>query len=184
MKTYLHGTDYESAMSIVANGLTTEKKTVWTCSRKDMLYVRDSEKEEAEFLTVESGQIAAAYKDSKSTNIGLVKITMSDELADELVEDDNSCEGTDGCYQIDIDALNEYVQKGAISITVVIRKDAYIPYLRAFYLSHLSLDYMQIDDSTLMYAIKIIAQNGIFIDEMLEYGDIEATYEVKASKVA
>lgn len=184
MKTYLHGTDYESAMSIVANGLTTDKKTIWTCSRKDMLYVRDSDNEDAEFLTVESGQIAAAYKDSKSTNIGIVEITMSDELADELVEDDNSCEYTDGCYQIDIDTLNEYIQNGMISIRIVIRKDAYIPYLRAFYMSHLSLDYMQIDDSTLMYAIEIIAQNGIFIDEMLEYGDVEATYEIKTSKVA
>ena len=37
MKTYLHGTSYESAMNILTNGLVTNKDTIWTCSDPDYI---------------------------------------------------------------------------------------------------------------------------------------------------
>lgn len=185
MRRFLHGTSYESAMNIVRNGLRTEKSKVWTCSSTDFIYVRDAEEEDSEFLTVESGQIAAAYADSKSTNIGIIEITIrDDELADSIVEDDNSCDGTDRCYQIDIELLNEGIGNGTISVKAIIRKDAYIPYLRVFYLANLNREYIQINDATLSYAMDVVSNNSIFIEEMLDYGEIESIYDVDSVKIA
>lgn len=175
MKTYLHGTDYESALSIMANGFSTAEPTVWTCSDPDLLYVRDSKADGAEFFTVESGQIAAAYKDSKSTKIGIIKITMTEELAEELVAEDDSCPNMDGCYQIDIDELNRHLSDGSVSVRADIRKDAYIPYFRAFYLAPLCLDYLQINDPLLLTAMNIINQSQVFMEEIYDYGDTECT---------
>lgn len=178
MRKFIHGTDYESALDIVRNGFRSDKSTIWTCSNANMLYVRDADDEEAEYLTIEAGQIAAAYNGSNSTCIGIIVIEMSDRLADKIIEDDISCENTDGCYQIFIEDLMEHLKKGNIRVTAKIYGKAYVPYMRAFYLSNLSSNYMQIKDGLLSQAIKIISGNGIYIEDIFMYDEVIETYKI------
>ena len=176
---FIHGTDYESAMNIVNNGLMSGHNTVWSCSRDDMLYCRKSQDEdgdENEYLCIESGQIAAAYKNSMSTCIGIVNIDIPDDIADDIVEDDNSCENTYGCYQILIDDILENLDK--IKISVDIYGESYVPYLRPFYISNVSEQYMVINDPLLKTAIDVIQKSSSFLEEIFYHGSIVEHYEL------
>lgn len=184
MRKFMHGTDYESALDIVKNGFRSNKSTVWTCSNADMLYVRDADNEDTEYLTIEAGQIAAAYRGSNSTRIGVIAIEMSDELADEIVEDDNSCENTEGCYQILIDDLMTYLKTGDIKVTIEVYDDAYVPYMRAFYLSNLNSEYLQIKDNLLLQAMRVLSNNSVYIEDIFMYGEVVETYAIVFGKAA
>lgn len=180
MKTYIHGTDYESAQNILANGLLTDKDTIWTCSDCDMLYVRDMDDEDDDNtldLCIESGQLAAAYKDSKDTRIGVIRIEMDDDIAEQIVETDDSCENTWGCYQIMIDDLNDLLEAGKIRMHVDIYEDSYVPYLRVFYLSCAPKTYLDFNDDLLVRALDMVNKASIFIDEILCHGDLVDTSE-------
>ena len=72
MRTFMHGTSYESAMNIMKNGFQ-PVETVWNnASNEDMFYVREItdfdeyEMAENKTLCIENGQIAAAVSDSKT----------------------------------------------------------------------------------------------------------------------
>lgn len=180
MKTYMHGTDYESAMNILKNGLSSAKETVWTCSNPRMIYCRDAEDEDAQWLSIESGQIASAYKDLKVTEVCILRILIPDNIAEEIVEDDNSVPDKRmyGCYQIDIDVLNDYIRNGDVKLYVDIYSNAYVPYLRPFYLAYLNTEIIQFNDKLLTQAIEVIKSSNIsMFDEILSYDDIIETRE-------
>lgn len=173
---FLHGTDYDSAMNIINNGLSNEHDTAWDCSRSDMIYCRKKSEEDSEFLSISSGQLAAAYKNSISTKIGILSIDIPDEIVDEIVEDDDSCDGTYGCYQILIDDILNNIDK--IKLSMNIYGDAYVPYLRPFYLTSISHEYITIEDQLLNAAIRIIEDSSVFLDEIFCYGGVIDHYEL------
>ncbi len=187
MKTYLHGTSYESAMNILQNGFTKNKDTIWSCSNKEMIYVREMQDDDsdAEYLCIESGQIAAAYTNSIETKICLVRFEIPDDIAEEYVADDNSCENTEGCYQIYIEDLNKLVDIGTIKVYIDVYEDSYVPYLRPFYLAYVSDSYMLIKDPLLKQAIKVINDTTSYIfEDLMCHGDIIETREYAALNVA
>lgn len=175
---FIHGTDYDSAMSIVKDGLINGHDTIWTCSRDDMIYCRKQydDEEDNTFYCIESGQIAAAYKNSMSTKIGILLIDIPDELVEEIVEEDNSCENMYGCYQILISDILD--NKDKIKLSMNIHKDAYVPYLRPFYLSNACENYMTIDDQLLQRAIDIIHDSAAYIEDIFYYGEVETHYDL------
>lgn len=190
MKQYIHGTSYESAMNILQNGFMDAAK-IWDCSMPGIMYFRElpSETEDnyedsrsdAYFTAITNGQVAAAYNDSHDTRIGVVVLTMSDELADDIVECDISCENANDCYQIDIDELNKYVNSGNITAKIEIYANAYIPYIRPFYLlDSNSNKYMSIPDKNLKNVIDILnSQNANIIDIILDnMGELDDEFTI------
>lgn len=182
MKRFVHGTSYESAMDIIKNGFKEDKPTIWTCSRKDMLYLREEsgEDKETEWMTIETGQIAAAYNNSKDTRIAIIRFEMSDELASKIIEDDNSCD-ISYSYQVLISNLNEGLKKHTITATVDIYADAYVPYMRPFYLANLDKTYLQIKDKLLEKATQIAKDASVYIEEIFDYGEICEQYKLENS---
>lgn len=180
-RTFLHGTTYENAMTIINNQKfnNNDIETVWTCSNPDLLYLRDADTDEATWQTVESAQLAAAYLNSQSQQIAIIQLKMSDELADEIIENDMSCPDTDGCFQLDKEELDFHIANGNIQCQVLFYNNAYIPYLRPFYLTSICTKYMSFKDKTLEYAIQILNKNSIFIDELYEYGDVDRIIDIK-----
>lgn len=183
MKTYFHGTSYENALNILRDGFLDEPDRIWTCSNDDKMYFRDADSEDAKFLCIESGKITAAYTDSNSTLIALIIMEMSDELADEIMEEDDSCENMYDSYQIDLVDLRKYILSNDIGIKIQMYADCYIPYLRPFYLTNITERYMYIEDDTLKRAINIIARSDTFIDEIYEFSD-ELSDEIIISKIS
>lgn len=172
MKTYLHGTSYENACNILSNGLSDEKDTIWKCSDCEKMYVRDADEDDAEYLCVESGQIAAAYTNSTSTNICIVRIIMPDEIAEDYVEDDDSCQNMYGCYQIEIKDLIKLHAENKIQIYIDTYEDGYVPYLRPFYLANVDSSYMTIQDRLLNQALNVIRNShACYLDDIFSYGD-------------
>lgn len=183
MKKYIHGTDYDSAMNIVANGLSDEKDTVWSCSDPECIYCRDAEEEDALWQCIESGQIAAAYRNSLSTKIGIIEIAMDDSVAEDIVEDDTSCENMYGCYQINIDSIKTAMRDNHATVTVRIYGDSYVPYLRPFYLAYVCEQYMVVEDALLRQAIDVVKRSESYIfEDLLEHGELEQIYHVEEGK--
>lgn len=165
MRTFYHGTTMESARSILKNGFNGETDTVWNCSDCDKLYVRDKDsnaifdEDEAIYLSVSAGQIAAAVFDSKETSIAIFKFEVEDDVADSYFDEDDSCPNMDGSYQIDKSDLDYLISRNKIKCTLFESKNAYIPYLRVFYLTGvIESEYMDIDDSMLYEAVNIAAK--------------------------
>ena len=187
MKTYIHGTSYESTMDILKNGLKVDNKDmIWECSNSDLLYLRDKNDEEDDslMLCIESGQIAAAKLNSLSTKIGIIEIELSDKIAEESVLEDTSCENMYGCFEMDIDELNKYIESGEAVVTIHIYENAYLPYLRPFYLTGNNQSYMKIKDPLLKQAIDVInsATKDIYYEDLFDYGDVIETYQLKTIK--
>jgi len=180
MKTFLHGTSFESGRNILEHGLISNKETVWNCSDPGMIYCRNvDENEDALYECVMSGQCAAAYQDSKSTQIAIVRIEIEADIAEEIVEDDISCANMYECYQIDIDTLNEFITEGKVRLYVDFYEDAYIPYLRLFYIAHTDEDFMSFDDPVLTRAKKLVAEmdTSYIMDDLMCYGELVETSE-------
>lgn len=172
MAIFLHGTSDENAHNIIrTNRFGKKHKTIWTCSNPNLLYMHTADEEDAIQLSVESGQIAAAYMNSKSTRIAVISFDIPDELLDKLVESDHSCENTNGCFQIKCNDLNTYIKSNIIKAQINYYDNSYVPYLRPFYLSYLNSRYMTISDPLLEIAIKILKDNDIFIDDILYAGE-------------
>ena len=183
MKHYYHGTTVEAAKSIISNGFDGATDTVWNCSNSDLLYVRDKElfeEDEAKYLCVESGQIAAAVTDSKETSIIVFEFLVPDEVAEKYFEEDDSCENMDGCFQIDRDELTSLVERGTIQVRVYEAKDAYIPYLRVFYISGLiSNRNMTINDDLLYRACETVAKSdacAYLYEDLFGFNSFERKY--------
>lgn len=168
MAIFLHGTSDENAHNMIkSNKLGKNHKTIWTCSNPNLLYMYNADDEDAIQLSVESGQIAAAYMNSKSTRIAVISLDIPDNIVNELVNPDCSCENTNGCFQINYNDLNNYIKSNIIKAQINYYDNAYIPYLRPFYLSYLNSRYMTISDPLLKIAIKMLKDNDIFIEDIL-----------------
>lgn len=179
-KTYYHGTSYENAIDIIKKGFGNHNKdTVWNCSNPNCLYVHACDDDtENEQLAIESGQIAAAYYNSQSDKIAVIKLIIPDEL--EIVMPDYTTGYMQrDSYEIDYDELNKYINKNSIKATIKFYENAYTPYLRPFYLSNLTSEYMSIKDYKLKQATEILKRNSIFIDDLFEYGNCIETVELK-----
>jgi hypothetical protein len=171
MATFLHGTTYESIQNIRQHGFSEDKRTVWDCSRDDMLYCRISTMEDAEYLCISNAQITAAHQNSKETKLGLLVIDIPDNMADDLVEIDDSCENMDDCYQIPIEDLNKAIKTGKVKISCRIFKDAYVPYLRPFYLADIfGNPYITFEEPMLVNAIKELVRSETFLEDIRGYG--------------
>jgi len=182
MKTFLHGTSFESGINILEHGLVSNKETVWNCSDPGMIYCRDIDDQgydETLSLSIESGQCTAAYQDSKSTQIAIVRIEMSEDTAEEIVEEDISCPNMYECYQIDIDSLNELIAAGEARLYVDFYEDAYIPYLRLFYIRWTEEEFMSFDDPVLTRAKKLVSEmdTSYIVDDLMCYGELVESSE-------
>ncbi len=187
MRTFMHGTSYESAMNIVKNGFQ-PVKTVWNkASDEDMFYVReitdcDEDDYEAKTLCIENGQIAAAISDSKDERLALVILEINDDVAEDIVWQDESCgeRMIHESFQIDKDELNDAINSGKCKVKVEIYKDGYLPMLRVFYLQGL-LENMHIDlsDEPILYETLCAIKNVDFMfmyDEFIGMvGELEET---------
>ena len=182
MAKFLHGTSFESAQNIILNHKLGDSHTIWNCSRNDMLYMRDAEDEDAEYLCIESGKIAAAYTNSQSNCIALLCIEIPDELVEEFVEEDDSCDNMYGCFQILYSDLNKHIASNQFKLTISIFEDSYIPYLRPFYLTNISEEYMSISDVMLKEAINILKKNDNYIEELWYIGEKINTYDFNNDK--
>lgn len=187
MKTFIHGTTLEALESIMTNGFIDKNinyndKTIWNCSNSDYTYFRElDEDKDSIYLCISNAQIAAAMKGSKNTKLAIITLEMSDELAEEIVEMDNSCENMEDCFQIENTDIQKFIESGDIKIKADIYTDAYMPSLRAFYLKNiLDNDYLSIADPELYSSVCILQDNlqNSFIEEIYEFGSI---YETKTN---
>lgn len=185
MKTYIHGTTEANAMHIVSRKRFDTHDTVWLCSDREMLYVRDIGEEDADMPLsrneskdecMENAQIAAAFWGSKSDKLALIHIEMEDEDARLIVHKDISHPNARGSYQIEKEKLNGMIEKGRVRIKAVIYKDAYIPYLRPFYLMGVDDGMMEIEDSLLVYVINQLNKEEVYLNNIIwDYGDVYCT---------
>lgn len=177
MRTFMHGTSYESAMNIMKNGFQ-PVETVWNnASNEDMFYVREItdfdeyEMTENKTLCIENGQIAAAVSDSKDERLALVILQIDDDVAEDIVWQDESCgeRMIHESFQIDKDDLNDAISSGKCEVKIEIYKDGYLPMLRVFYLNGL-LDNMYIDlsDEPILYETSCAIKN---VDSMFMYDE-------------
>lgn len=181
-----HGTDYESALSIMDNGFN-NPNTVWLCSEADKTYLVEEKGDNGEALrfAFEAGQIAAANKGSTYSSVGIIRIEMSDETADEELYPDNSCENMTDCWQIDSDRLNQLADEGKVIISLGICENAYNPNLRPFYLATLSSEhYKAVDDPQLEEAIEIVSRCGDFpLEDVIGYLEVDSFDEIFKYKI-
>ncbi len=179
MRTFIHGTSFESIENIRINGfLNNPFDRTWNVSDDRMLYLREltiedpyEDPEEALRYCIENGQITAAFQGSLSTTIGIIRLDIDDTriCIDDYIEPDDSCEGMDDCFEIMVEDLVNLINEGIITVYFNYHENSYIPYLRPFYLKGLNKEYLNdIEDSTLLYTIDILSNTDIFIDEMLE----------------
>lgn len=176
MKFY-HGTSYESGMNIIKSKSFGHIDTVWTCSDNDMTYCvseeYDGSREAAIRTAVEAGQIAAAHINSKFTDIILFEFDTDDDTENFLP--DVSCENTDYFYQIDNDILNDMIASGEVKMKIYRVRNAYEPYMRAFYVASLySNRYYRFDDKRLEKACRCLqtADTCWFFDDYINsYND-------------
>jgi len=186
MKFY-HGTAYENAMKIKEKGsFLGEVKTIWDVSDEDMLYMRKGEdfssnydsddEDEYEVLieTVESAQIAAALTNSKESCICYFEFDIPEDIVEEYVDEDDSCENMHGCYQISRKVLDQGIRSGKINTKLYKVCNTYNPNLRIFYLAGLynrknASAFLQIEDELLEQALDAISGTEYFIDCMYEF---------------
>lgn len=172
-ETYIHGTTYENAMSILTSKKFNDSniKTVWNCSNPDMLYLNNEADEDACRSTMESAVVAAAKLDSQSKYIAIIRLTMEKELADKLLEPDTSCDNADS-WQIIKSDLDKHIADGSIICEIYFYDNCYIPYMRIFYLAPVSSEiYMDFDDTLLETAISMIRREGIYMNELFEFNE-------------
>lgn len=161
---FFHGTSAENAQNIIENGWNSKRlyPSTWSCSADNRIYLVSSAREGCYFLAVEEGQITAAKNGSTSKDIYVFEFDIPEDVADEYLLKDNSCEGMEHCYSIDAAILDNLLM--ALDIKMCFRSyPVYIPMMRPFYLTSLSDKYMKITDLDLMEAVKMA--NSIYSGE-------------------
>lgn len=190
-----HGTSYEAAIDIIHNGFKSPD-TIWSCSELEKTYFvkskcdddedYDIDRDDAVMFAVDASKIAAAHFDSKSTSTFLFELKMSDEIFDEEMSPDISCENADGCWCINSKTLNELISDGTVIMTAYILKDSYNPWLRPFYLYDLS-EYYKTDDEVLRKVMTCLRQSNVMdsmCDYLFGYSGIEIYTEVEPAAIA
>lgn len=123
---------------------------------------------------INSAQIAAAHTCSQSSEVCVFAVKMSDDIFEEYFSDDTSCENTDNCWCIESASLNKLIQDNKIAISLLTVQDTYNPYLRIFYLNHLSDQYYNKPyDDSMFESAKRITQRFDYIDDIYDYGKID-----------
>jgi hypothetical protein len=175
MKTFLHGTTVATATKIIHDNSFSKNDgilTTWKCSDKEMLYLYPVDEndeecalEECTRLALESAQITAAYRNQQSDQLGVIELTMDDDIADEIISPDDSAPGMERCAQILKLKLNEYIQTQKVKCIVRIYKKAYISYMRPFYIMLANEKYLKpIDEWQLRHTIEIIKKDRIYLE--------------------
>ena len=153
---FFHGTSAENAINILRHGWSSERlyQNTWNCSEDDMIYLVSCAREGCYHLALEEGQITAAKNGSDSKDIYVFEFEIPEDIADDYLEDDDSCPGMDDCYTIDSKTLDRLVAEHKIDINYN-KYPIYMPMMRPFYLTSLSEEYMNITDEDLLEGIKI-----------------------------
>ena len=184
MRTFIHGTTPSNAHAIALAGFGTagtDISTIWNCSDETVTYFRELPKDPDERNTaidacIENGQIAAAIQGSSSKQIAIITVDIPEDIADEIVSQDNSCENMEDCSQIDNYKLNRYITSGDIKIHADFYNDAYMPLLRPMYLQGFTKNpNICIEDDDLYDAVVMINDVDFCNDSFHEHGDIGQT---------
>lgn len=189
-----HGTSMGNARKILKYGFSDEKNTIWNVSNPEMVYLAEEQEPEecdddfdsyitdSKLTAIEAGQIAAAWFNSKSSDTVVFEFEVSEDTIG-LFEDDDSCENTYGCCQINALELNDLISKGQIKVKMHTLHGSYIPYLRVFYLNSLSKSYLQyIHDTMLIKAMDAVGST--YIDDLHGCYDSLKTKVIPAEKFA
>lgn len=148
----LHGTTIAAACNIIIDGFQTVD-TISTCSDPCSTYMVEvgNKYTEAEAISFacEMAQIASAKLGVYDTDIAIFGFNIPDEITDIYLLPDISCKNMDDCWCIDNERLNELILNGSISCSPKVIPDAYIPYLRPFYLIHTAYQTLMSLDKTL-----------------------------------
>lgn len=177
---YVHGTSYESAISMT-KGEKRKTHRTWNCSDYDKIYVRCISKEDinsnnlVEMFYSESyrdfvydmlkqaignANITAASQNSQNKKVAL----MFFQIDDELIEVDYSCPGMDNCFSFHEDKFKEVYQ-------FTVYCDAYIPLYRIMYLKEANNEYLNLDniavDSYEETLMKSISDDSLIFSEII-----------------
>lgn len=177
-RVFLHGTSYDNAVSIIRGGFEYPHRTVWECSNRSMLYVRDASDDDALFECLSNAKITAAYFGQVNTQLAVVRIEMSEELAEDVVYPDDSCENMYNSYELYLSDITEGIRNGSMRVEVNFFSDSYVPYLRVFYLSTISSNLMRISDTVLREAVNAVRGVEGLDDVLFEYGSIVDTFDL------
>lgn len=128
-----HGTDYEAGKNIAENGFV-HYNNIWLVSDIKQVYFIDANSEESERFAYDAAVTAAAYKGSKSSDICILKLDIDEQ---EMLPDCSVEDMTD-CYQIESTKLNDLLKNKNAKLEINIIKNAYNPYLRPVYLTHIA----------------------------------------------
>lgn len=178
---FYHGTSLESAKNIMKYGFCTPRKT-WWCSESNKIYIVAADDKirdcnEAVLFALEEGQIAAAVQGSSETSIAVFEFDIPENIADEELLPDISCENMEGCWCIDADTLNELSKEHKINMRVKILQDAYTPYLRVLYLTHLNPTYVVYEDDKLEQICHYLKNSNIDTSWICEFDNVCDDYE-------
>lgn len=204
MKYLYHGTTIEGMRNIIC-GRYDPDETVWSCSSPGYMYAYDLEKwvecegYEGEDLenqmnccasrANEAAQIANAIDPDPYSQTCVIEFGISDELYEfavneEYIEPDNSVENMAdyGAVQVEACWFNKMIKLGRIDMRVFYYK--FNRNLTPFYLSSLFEnpyfeETLEKLPSEMYEAVKLLHNNGIYIEELLdpELQEIEDLYE-------
>lgn len=175
---YFHGTSYEAGINIIQNGFNSGNK-IWNCSAFDKIYFAIEHYDSYNYyvldddsvenlpvwrFVIEAGQIAAAHNNQSEEDLFVFEFDIPDNIE---IEEDNSCENMNDCYQIGADKLNVLINDGTIKMTIYQVQKAYVPCLRIFYLKDLSDKYYFVQDMNLANITKKL--KGIEADWFYDY---------------
>ena len=176
MKLY-HGTSYLAFLSIMKKGFDSVK-TIWTVSDSRLTYLAaDNEyDEQAGFEFAHNAAIiAAAMINQMDDRLVVFEFDFPDQVMDDYVTEDSSCENMYDCYEINSEDLNELIRSGQVSVTIHVLQNAYNPNLRIFCIP-ISNEYLSpLNDPVLERAVRVLNDTEIFLDEIYEY-DADIVY--------
>lgn len=137
---YYHGTSYECYQKIIEFGFgTTTEETVWNCSDPTDTYVWSEfnleDENEAWNMAGSNAQLTAAKYGSLSGKIVIFEFDFPDELVDDYVRCDDSCENMYDARAIDSDWLNNNIENGTIKVSIYTLLNGYDPDFRWFFLA-------------------------------------------------
>ena len=204
MKYLYHGTTIEGMRNIIT-GRYDPDETVWSCSSPGYMYAYDLEKwveceayenedledqmKECASRANEAAQIANAIDPDPYSQTCVIEFGISDELYEfavneEYIEPDSSAENMADCGAVQVDAcwLNKMIKLGKLDMRIFYYE--FNRNLTPFYLSSLFENpYFEETLEKLPYemyeAVKLLHDNGIFIEELLdsELQEIEDLYD-------
>lgn len=163
---YVHGTTIENLEKIKKEGFSDIRDTTWNCSNTDYIYLRklnfdeNNDAEEWFFDTIQycldNAQITASLNQSIYHKLAVLFF----EIDDTDIEEDNSCENMNNCYQISVEEINK------LKYDALIFEESYNPDFRYFYMPFdndlLDITYAKNIDYNLMKVIKNTDRSEIF----------------------